>query len=296
MMTLIQDINYIIDKFGFYGITFIILFFTGLIINWISKNIFPYYFRKSKLEKLDEYKDKYIENNKFNEKTVVINKILEEEYGRILLKERSVFKQKIMIFLLYYNLCRTIKEAKKFARYLVFKELQKSLVFNTYFALFSFIFMMILIILSFCLFVYLKLEEQKISENFGFYIWIISCVLSYLLSIVFTMINTEILVNSISTFNLIKKNPEAIKTISVRLSELNNYEIIDKKEKASTQVSTIKTLQKKLAIARNKIKVEKYQKKALVIALYHENISINKIAKIMGTTVKEIEKIINKAN
>jgi len=295
MINSIHDINYIIDNFGFSGITLIILFFICLIINWISKNIFPYYFRKSKLEKLDEYKDKYIETNKFDEKTNVINKILEEEYGRILLKERNIFKQKIIIFLLHYNLCRTIKEAKKFAIYLIFEESKKSLVFNKTFALYRFFFTTILAILSLYLFSYARKQAPQFNDVFEMYIWFILIFLSYFLGIVFVMVSMLVIQNSISVMKLIKRNPEVIKNISSRFSELNTHEIKGKKEKIHIQVSTVKTLQKKLAIVRNKVKVEKSQKKLLVIALYHENISINKIAEIIGTTVETVEKIINKA-
>lgn len=240
MISSFKEFEYMFDNFGFLVISFVILKIIGWIINIIS----PYYLRKSKLEKLDEYKDKYKELNGYHEKTHVIDKIMEEEYGRILLNERDISKQKIMIFLLNYNLCRTIKEAKKFTIYLVFRESQKSLVFNMSFSLFRFFFILILLIIFFSLFVYFRFKAQQTYTDFEAYTSLTLCILSYVLCIVLSFIFSGVLADLISTRKLIKKNPKTIQKISSRLSELNSQENLKIERKNLKEKSTIEQTKK----------------------------------------------------
>lgn len=234
MISIIQGFEYLNDKYGFWGIVLISVLY---IINWMSKNLSPYYLRKSKLEKLDEYKDKYKELNDYHEKTHVINKIMEEEYGRILLKEMNISKQKIMILLLNYSLCRTIKEAKKFARYLVFRETQKSLVFNISDSIKSCIFGLGFFILYIGLSIYSKLQcEIDTNTNLEIIIWLITCLVSYLVAVLFLMIFCRTIIDSISTWKLIKKNQETIQKISSRLSELNTQESLKIEGKKTSKI------------------------------------------------------------
>ncbi|OCG23014.1 hypothetical protein A9G11_06430 [Gilliamella sp. wkB108] len=248
MISSIQDIEHAMNSYGFWGILFVIL----SVFNWFFKNLFPYLFRKSKLEKLDEYKDKFKELNGYSEKTYVIDKIMEEEYGRILLNERDISKQKIMIFLLNYNLCRTIKEAKKFARYLVFRETQKSLVFNKSDFIKNCILGLGFFILYIGLFIYSKLQfEIETNTNFEIIIWLTTCLLSYLAAVLFLMIFCRTIIDSSSTRKLIKKNPKTIQKISSRLSELNTQESIKIERKNLKEKSTVEQTKK---VRRKKLK------------------------------------------
>lgn len=247
MISSFKEFEYMSENFGFLVIFFVIIKIISQSINIIS----PYFLRKSKLEKLDEYKDKYKELNGYHEKTHVINKIMEEEYGRILLNERDISKQKVMIFLLKFNLCRTIKEAKKFARYLVFRETQKSLVFNISDSIKSCIFGFGFFILYIWLSIYSKLKfEIETNTNFEIIFWLTTCLLSYLAAVLFLLIFCKTIADSMSTYKLIKKNKKTIQKISFRLSELNTQESLktdgeNHKEKLTVE-QTKKARRKKL--------------------------------------------------
>lgn len=248
MISSIQDIEHAMTSYGFWGILFVIL----SVFNWFFKNLFPYLFRKSKLEKLDEYKDKFKELNGYSEKTHVIDKIMEEEYGRILLNEREISKQKIMILLLNYSLCKTIIKAKRITKYLKFIETQKSLVFDKsksrkifWGGLVSFIFCVISSIYS-------KYQIDKDDKtNFEIIQWIITFSLSYLASVLFCKIFVQAKVDSSSTRKLIKKNPKTIQKISSRLSELNTQESIKIERKNLKEKSTVEQTKK---VRRKKLK------------------------------------------
>lgn len=246
MISSIQDIEHAMNSYGFFGILLVIL----SVFNWFFKNLFPYFFRKLKLEKLDEYKDKFKELDGYREKTHVINKIMEQEYGRIFLNERDISKQKIMIFLLKYNLCRTIKEAKKFATYSVFRESKKALIFDKsgslkkiFGVLGAFIFF-----LGLCIYCKLQAIEKSVltqnNTNFEVIVWTIFCLMFYLASLICVLIFSQKIGDSISTYKLIKKNSRAIQKISSRLSELNTQKCLKKEEKNSKEKSAIETIKK----------------------------------------------------
>ena len=223
MTSSFKEFEYMFANPGFLVIFYVII----LIINWIINIISPYYFRKSKLEKLDEYQDKYIELNSYSEKTYVIDRIMEEEYGRILLNERKISKQRIMIFLLYYNLCSTTKEAKKFSTFLVFKESKQALIFDKsiflkriFFAIGTTTFC-----IGLCLFCKLQATEKLViaQDNFNFEVIILIILTLWFYSAIAlcVYIFCPKIGDSLSTHKLIKKNSRTIQKISSRLAELN---------------------------------------------------------------------------
>lgn len=230
MISSFKEFEYMSENFGFLVIFFVIIKIISQSINIIS----PYFLRKSKLEKLDEYQDKYKELNSYSEKTYVIDRIMEEEYGRILLNERKISKQRIMIFLLYYNLCSTIKEAKKFSTFLVFKESKQVLIFDKsvflkriFFAIGTTTFC-----IGLCLFCKLQATEKLViaQDNFSLEV-IILIILSlwfYSAIALCVYIFCPKIGDSLSTHKLIKKNSRTIQKISSRLAELNTIGCLKK--------------------------------------------------------------------
>lgn len=230
MISSFKEFKYMFDNLDLLAISFLII----NIIFWIINTIFPYYFRKSKLEKLDEYQDKYKKLNGYSEKTYVINKIMEQEYGRILLNERKISKQRIMIFLLYYNLCSTIKEAKKFSTFLVFKESKKVLIFDKsvflkriFFAIGTTTFC-----IGLCLFCKLQATEKLViaQDNFNFEVIILIILTLWFYSAIAlcVYIFCPKIGDSLSTHKLIKKNSRTIQKISSQLAELNTIGCLKK--------------------------------------------------------------------
>lgn len=77
--------------------------------------------------------------------------------------------------------------------------------------------------------------------------------------------------------------------LEASLKNVPTYHIFDqiRQEERVIAKDAVKSIQ-------NKMKIEREQKEALIMALLEKQVSIDQIAKIMNTTPKIVEKFINK--
>jgi DNA repair protein RadC len=84
--------------------------------------------------------------------------------------------------------------------------------------------------------------------------------------------------------------------LEASLKYVPTYQVVEmiRKEEKAIAKEKLTIVRDKLAAEKDKTKIEREQKEALVIALWEKQVPIDQIAKIMETTPKAVEKIINK--